>query len=127
MGCPGADRGQVDLDLIQACVDRHEDLRPVLLKAPAEGPDLDWDRDDPRCFSEIHAGFLLLAHRDPAALPVFGRVYRDPDRENLLEWFAFDLPAAYGPAALPMLWELINDDGAYSYGLVGRGRSALPR
>jgi uncharacterized protein YecA (UPF0149 family) len=31
------------------------------------------------------------------------------------EWFTFDLPAAYGPAAISMILELVNDDDAYSY------------
>jgi len=105
----------IDLDLIRACLERRKELTPVLLKALEDGPDPNWEYDDPRCFFEIHAGFLLCAFRDPAALPVFGRVFRDPDRENLLEWFARDLPAAYGPAAIPMLIEWAQDESVYPY------------
>ena len=109
-----ADRA-ADLDLIRACLERREALTPALLKALEGGPDPDWEDDDPRWFLEIHAGFLLCAYREPSALPVFGRVLRDPDRENMLEWFTFDLPTAYGPAAIPMLLALMNDEDAYSY------------
>jgi uncharacterized protein YecA (UPF0149 family) len=109
-----ADRA-VDLDLIRVCLERREALTPALLKALEDGPDLDWEDDDPRWFLEIHAGFLLCAYREPAALPVFGRVLRDPDRENMLEWLAFDFPTAYGPAAIPMLLALLYDEDAYSY------------
>ncbi len=104
-----------DLDLIRACLERREELTPALLKALEDGPDLDWDDDDPRWFLEIHAGLLLCAYGEPAALPVFGRVLRDPERENMPEWFTFDLPAAYGPLAIPMLLALVNDEDAHSY------------
>jgi uncharacterized protein YecA (UPF0149 family) len=109
-----ADRAP-DLDLVRACLERRKELTPALLKALEDGPDLDLDDDDPRWFLEIHAGLLLCAYREPAALPVFGRVLRDPERENVPEWFTFDLPAAYGPAAIPMILALVNDDDAYSY------------
>ena len=109
-----ADR-TVDLDLIRACLERRKELTPALLKALEDGPDLDREDDDPRWFLEIHAGLLLCAYREPAALPVFGRVLRNPDRDNTPEWFAFDLPMAYGPAAIPMILALMNDDDAYSY------------
>ena len=105
----------IDLDLIRACLERRKELTPVLLKALEDGPDPNWAYDDPRCFFEIHAGFLLCAFREPAALPVFGRVFRDQTRENLLEWFARDLPAAYGPAAIPMLIEWAQDESVYPY------------
>jgi uncharacterized protein YecA (UPF0149 family) len=104
-----------DLDLIRACLERREELTPALLQELENGPDPDWDDDDPRWFLEIHAGHLLCAYREPAALAVFGRVFRDPERDNILEWFTFDLPAAYGPLAVPMLLALLNDDHAYPY------------
>jgi len=104
-----------DLDLIRACLECRKDLTPALLQALDDGPDLAWDDDDPRWFLEIHAGLLLCAYREPAALPVFDRVFRDRERENMLEWFAFDFPTAYGSAAVSMILELVNDDDAYSY------------
>ena len=45
-----------------------------MLTSLEDGPDLGWEDDDPRWFLEIHAGSLLCAYREPAALPVFGRV-----------------------------------------------------
>jgi hypothetical protein len=96
-------------DLIRACLERREELTPGLLDMLAEGADLDWNEEDPRVFRDVHAGLLLCAFREPAALPVFDQVFRDPDRESLLEWFDQDLPAAYGPAAVPMLMDLMND------------------
>ncbi|MFN2128921.1 MAG: DUF1186 domain-containing protein [Anaerolineae bacterium] len=104
-----------DLDLIRACLERREELAPAVLQALEDGPDPNWGDDDPRWFLEIHAGLLLCAYREPAALPVFGRVFRDPERDNVLEWFSFDLPAAYGPLAMPMLLALLNDEDAYPY------------
>jgi uncharacterized protein YecA (UPF0149 family) len=104
-----------DLDLICACLEQREELTPALLKALEDGPDLDWEHDDPRWFLEIHAGLLLCAYREPAALEVFAQVFRDPDRDNVFEWFTYDLSTAYGLAALPMLLELMNDDDAYPY------------
>jgi hypothetical protein len=96
-------------DLIRACLERREELTPGLLDMLAEGADPDWDGEDPRVFRDVHAGLLLCAFREPAALPVFDQVFRDPDRESLLEWFDQELPAAYGPAAVPMLMDLMND------------------
>jgi ribosomal protein L7/L12 len=98
--------------LIRACLERREELTPGLLDMLAEGADPDWDGEDPRVFRDVHAGLLLCAFREPAALPVFDQVFRDPDRESLLEWFDQDLPAAYGPAAVPMLVDLMNDASA---------------
>ena len=99
-------------DLIRTCLERREELTPWLLDMLAEGADPDWDGEDPRVFRDIHAGLLLCAFREPAALPIFDQVFRDPDRESLLEWFEQELPAAYGPAAVPMLMDLMNDASA---------------
>ena len=103
-----------DLHLIHACLERREELTPGLLRMLAEGGDDDWDPDDPRWFGEIHAGLLLIAFREPAALPIFAEVFRDKERDNLIEWFSFEL-GAYGPAATQMLIDLLNDDSAYWY------------
>ena len=103
-----------DLDLIHVCLERREDLTPGLLEMLAEGGDDDWDPDDPRWFGEIHAGLLLVAFREPAALPIFAEVFRDEERKNLIEWLDPELPA-YGPAAIQMLIDLVNDNSAYWY------------
>jgi ribosomal protein L7/L12 len=99
-------------DLIRACLERREELTPGLLDMLAEGADPDWDEGDPRVFRDVHAGLLLCAFREPDALPVFDQVFRDLERESLLEWFEPELPAAYGPAAVPMLMDLMNDASA---------------
>ena len=103
-----------DLDLIHACLERREELTPGLLEMLIKGGDDDWDPGDPRWFGEIHAGLLLVAFREPAALPIFADVFRDKERDNLLEWFSIEL-SAYGPAATQMLIDLLNDDSAYWY------------
>jgi len=103
-----------DLDLIRACLERREELTPGLLEMLAEGVDEDWDPDDPRCYQEIHAGLLLIAFREPAALPVFAEIFRDEERENLIEWFSTELPA-YGSVATQMVIDLVNDASAYDY------------
>ena len=104
-----------DLELVRACLDRREDLTPGLLTMLAKGPDSAWDDEDPRHFRDIHAGLLLCAFRELAALPTFGQVFRDEAREYMLEWFDQDLPVAYGPSAIPMLTELMNDTSTYDY------------
>jgi len=103
-----------DLDLIRACLERREELTPGLLEMLAEGGDEDWEPDDPRWYREIHAGLLLIAFREPAALPIFAEIFRDQKRENLIEWFSNKLPA-YGPAATQMAIDLLNDYSAYEF------------
>ncbi|NIO70542.1 MAG: DUF1186 domain-containing protein [Anaerolineae bacterium] len=103
-----------DLDLVRACLERREELTPGLLEMLAGGVDEDWDPDDPRWYREIHAGLLLIAFREPAALPIFAEIFRDEKRENLIEWFSTKLPA-YGPAATQMVVDLLNDQDAYEF------------
>lgn len=103
-----------DLDLIRACLERREELTPGLLEMLAGGTDESWPADDPRWYREIHAGLLLIAYREPAALPIFAEIFRDEKRENLIEWFSTELPA-YGPAATQMAIDLLNDPNAHDY------------
>ncbi len=103
-----------DLALIHTCLERQEELTPELLEMLAEDVDYSWHPDDPRWYRDVHAGLLLIAFREPAALPIFAELFRDEERENLLEWFGTELPA-YGPAAIPMLMDLANDDTAYDH------------
>jgi hypothetical protein len=103
-----------DLDLIRACLERREELTPGLLEMLAGGVDEDWDPDDPRWYREVHAGLLLIAFREPAALPIFAEIFRDEARENLIEWFSTELPA-YGPAATQMVVDMLNDQDAYEF------------
>ncbi len=102
-----------DQDLIRACLDRRVELTPGLLERLARPDDPDWPIDDPRQMAQIHAGLLLIAYREPAALPIFGELYRRPDalKNNYVEWLDPELPA-YGPAAVPMLTDLLHDPDA---------------
>jgi len=109
-----------DLELIRTCLDRYEELEPALLDllrvAPEERySDLDEMEDDPRGYSDIHAGYLLIAARSLAALPLFGQIFRDEEREHLLEWFDTELDH-YGAAARPVFAELILDETVYTFG-----------
>jgi len=103
-----------DLDLIRVCLERQEELTPGLLKMLAEGGEEDWEPDDPRGYREVHAGLLLIAFREPAALPIFAEIFRDEERENLIEWFSTKL-TAYGPVVTQMAVDLLNDDRAYEF------------
>ena len=108
-----------DLDLIRTCLAHHEELEPALLDllrtAPEERYDMADEMDDPRGYSDIHAGNLLIAARSLAALPIFGDIFRDEEREHLLEWFDTELPH-YGAAALPVFTELVLDEAANENG-----------
>lgn len=107
-----------ELDLIRTCLARVAELEPALLDllrtAPEKRYDLD-EPDDPRGYSDIHAGNLLIAARAPAALPIFGDIFRDEPREHLIEWFGESLHH-YGSAALPVFTELLLDTTAFKYG-----------
>jgi hypothetical protein len=97
--------------LLQATLDRGAEVTPRLLEWLEAGSDEAWPDDDPRGYREIHAGHLLIALREPAALPLFAALYRDPEREDALsEWFTGELPA-YGPLLTPTLLSLLEDPG----------------
>jgi len=102
-------------DLIRACLAHQEALTPGLLALLEAGTDLEWPDSDPRWYAEVHAGLLLCAFREPAALPVFARRLREEDSDELVEWFEDALPYYYGPLAIPMLVELLNIQDAYVY------------
>jgi uncharacterized protein YecA (UPF0149 family) len=105
-----------DPELIRACLERREEITPALLEMLAEGPEDVWaDEDqDPGLYRDIHAGHLLLAFGELAALPVLGQVFRDEKRDYLLEWLRH-IPVVYGAAAVPMLLDLLSDKDAYTY------------
>ncbi|HEU4324792.1 MAG TPA: SEC-C metal-binding domain-containing protein [Roseiflexaceae bacterium] len=110
-------------ELIRACLERRAELTPHLLKLLARPDDPAWEKGDPRAMGPIHAGLLLCEFREPAALPVFGALFRRPDAldEGYNEWFDSSL-LLYGPAALPMLSELLNDPAAEDF---ARGDAAI--
>jgi hypothetical protein len=102
-----------DPDLIRACLERRAELTSGLLERLAQPGDPDWSFDDPRQMAQVHAALLLIAYREPAALPIFGELYRRPDalENNYVEWLDPELPA-YGSAAIPMLRDLLYDSAA---------------
>ena len=107
-----------DLDLIRACLARSEELEPALLELlrvdPWQKYDLE-DDTDPRAYGDIHAGHLLIAARSQAALPLFIEIFRDEEREELIEWFG-DKLHHYGSVALPFFANLMLEEGAFDYG-----------
>ena len=102
-------------ELIHACLARQEALTPGLLDLLATEDDPDWGEDDPRWYRAIHAGLLLCAFREPAALPIFARLLPQEEKEAFFEWFDHALPGSYGPLAIPMLTSLLNIQGQYDY------------
>jgi hypothetical protein len=99
-------------DLIRVILDRAPEVVPGLLDMLAADPDEDWPNDDPRWYRDAHAGLLLCALREPAALPIFDRLLRAQERDGLSEWYGIALPWSYGPLAVPMLVGLAQDAGA---------------
>lgn len=109
------------LDLIRVCLERQTELTPALLALFRESIHDDWeDEDDPRWYRAIHAGHLLLAYHEEAALPTFEELYRHS--HTLLDWFE-TAPAIYGAPAIPTFRRVLHMDthGEYHY---GRGMSA---
>ncbi|MBK8903772.1 MAG: hypothetical protein IPM53_21495 [Anaerolineaceae bacterium] len=109
-----------DLDLIRTCVARVAELEPALLDLLRTTPeerydDMEDEMNDPRIYSDVHAGYLLITARSLAALPIFGEIFRDEERQDLFEWFAPELHH-YGSAALPVFTELLLDEAGYLYG-----------
>jgi hypothetical protein len=98
-------------ELIQACLERRESLTPILLGLVLDDGDEEWDEDDPRWYIGVHAGRLLIAFRELAAIPIFLEVLNDRWYENLSEWFSLDLHH-YGPVIVPFLIDLLTDEDA---------------
>ena len=110
-----------DCALLEACLDRREDLIPGLLEmleaGIEQGDDEEWDKDEPRWYRDIHAGLFLCAFREEKALPLFADIFRDEECKNLLEWFdrAF---VHYGPLAVDMLIDVVKDRKAHTWGRI---------
>lgn len=100
-----------DLELMRVCMDRRLDLSAGLLEMLAAPPGADWTPDDPRWYAAVHAGHLLIHFREAQAIPIFFRLLRESENENLLEWFEQPL-AAYGMALFPEAEALLNDTTA---------------
>lgn len=100
-----------DLELIRACMGRRHDLTEGLLDMLAAPPDEAWADDDPRWYTPIHAGHLLIYFREPRAIPIFMQKLRDPENDHWINWFVKAL-AAYGMVILPEARALLNDADA---------------
>ncbi len=101
-----------DPALIRAILGRDQEISTWLLQMLQAEPGQEWEDDDPRWYRNIHAGLLLCSLREPAALPIFAQILRDPDWEDSFDWFDTALPLSYGPLAVPMLIDLASDVGA---------------
>jgi hypothetical protein len=101
-------------ELIQECMKRYESLKPDLLVLLIEANDPDWDEDDPRWYWSVHAGRLLLAHREQEAIPLFIEILVDDEADMLAEWFESDLHH-YGPPLVPHLLDALNSDTTSGY------------
>ena len=104
-----------DRALLEACLDRRDQLIPGLLgmleSGIEQGHDEAWDDDDPRWYREVHAGLFLIAFREEKALPLFADIFRDDECENLWDWFSTPFQH-YGPLAVDMLIDLVKDRNA---------------
>jgi hypothetical protein len=103
-----------DLQLIRACAARRGELAPGLVEMLSAPPDETWSDNDPRWYARVHAGNLLIYFRDPEAVPIFFRLFRNEADSNLLDWFAEPL-ASYGLGILPHAQALLLDPSAYVF------------
>ncbi|MBX2998928.1 MAG: DUF1186 domain-containing protein [Caldilineaceae bacterium] len=102
-------------ELIQACLQRRDSLTPTLLDLILDEGDYEWEDEDPRWYIGIHAGLLLIAFREPEAIPIFMDILCDDWYDNLMDWFASHLHH-YGPAIVPSLAQAITDEEGYIEG-----------
>ena len=108
-----------DINLLRACLARKDTIRHYLLEMlatdPYEAYELPLGSEDPRTVAGLHAGHLLLAFQEPAALPIFVAIYRDETRKDLVEWFNPWLHE-YGAAAVAPFVEVVADEDVHWYG-----------
>lgn len=109
-----------DLDLIRELLARREEVTPILLQMLSAGIDESWEDDDPRWYREVHAGNVLLAFREPRAIPQFMQFLRDPEKEVLLEWFPQELDT-FGVEIIGPLEDVLRDETAYEWGRISAG------
>ena len=75
-----------------------------------------WKDEDPRWYRDIHAGLFLIEFQERAAIPLFDKILRDEEQEDLVgEWFARQLPT-FGHPIVPVLKALIKDEQALQGG-----------
>jgi hypothetical protein len=118
---------QLPESLIRACMAKRIEIRKPLLEMFSQALDEELqgeivDADSPRTYRVIHAGLLLIALRETAALPFLGMIYGDETLEWLVEWFE-DAPSHYGPPAIPTFLEVLRSLPTSDWHY-GRGASA---
>ena len=87
---------------------------PGLLALMAQYGDPAWEANDPRWFGPIHAGRVLIAFSEEKALPLFEKMLRADEVDMALNAFQDEL-AYFGPAALPMLTRLFQDETVHNF------------
>lgn len=106
-----------DPDLVDAFLQRRDEVASGLLEMLQSEPDESWADDDPRRYREVHAGLLLAEMQHPKALPVFVEMMQDEETDELVsEWFAARL-TRYGADILPHLKPILDDPDAGSAAL----------
>ncbi len=100
--------------LIRACLKRQSAITPGLLNLLAQYGDPAWGEDDPRWYGPIHAGRLVIAFGEERALPLFEKMLRAEEVDLALDAFQDEL-AYLGPAAIPMLTRLFQDETVHHF------------
>lgn len=106
-----------DPALIRCCLTQGEEIRVGLLARLQEGMGPTTDDDELRTLGEIHVAQLLIALREPAALPYLEQAFQDERRDYLLEWFSPSVPLL-GPLAVPFLIRVAHDPGVHTPGRI---------
>jgi hypothetical protein len=96
-------------ELIQACLERRQSLTPILLDLVLDEGDEEWDEDDLRGYTSIHAGLLLIAFREPKAIPLFMEILVEDWYDDLMDWFSPHLHH-YGSLIVPSLLTVVDDE-----------------
>lgn len=101
-------------ELLEACVQRQEELTPHLLRIVEAGwwptaENRKWDSEDDRWLLTVHAARLLIHWREVAVLPHFAKILADEDQENLHDWLDEDF-ARMGPVLIEHIAPLLTQD-----------------
>jgi hypothetical protein len=106
-------------ELIRAIYERREEAEQPVLGVFEASLDDDWpSQNDPRWYRFRHAGSLLIGWRTEAAIPIFSRIYREDETQDLIEVFEED-PANFGPPAISQFAEVLQaplDEKGWHYG-----------
>jgi hypothetical protein len=94
--------------LMRVVLERSAELIPGLVRFLEQGVDPTWKQSDPRTHRQAHAAYLLLGLREPASIPFWERIFRDPAREDMVLDFCFVL-GGYGPLITQSMLDLLHD------------------